>query len=441
MWKHRSMSATALGPALAGWLVLGASPATAQEGPQTVTLGEAIEIALEQNPTVQQAENSARLGTLGVRQQQRELLPDLRLSTVGATPYASGIERDASVSAGLSTSVEISNIYSTFAGIEQAQIDEQGGVQDLSRARQSVTYNVNSDFLTVLEAQEQVLVQQENLRSEQELDSQIQAFVDAGRRPISDLYQQQALTAGAELAVVQAERGLLVARMNLIQTLQLDPFGEYEFAAPEDMPVTMRAADLDPEELSARAFAQRPDLAAAELSVNSAQQGVRIADSSRWPTLSLTVGYGADFISTNQVGFFDQLDQQRGGILQLGVSVPLLDSTTGITRERARLDVENAQIGLENTQQTVATEVQTAYLDLALAEQQLDVAELQLRSAELALETAQRRYDVGAGTLVELTQARASQVGAASALVNARYGLVLQNRLLQYHLGELQPGT
>jgi len=415
--------------------------AAAQRAPRVITLEEAIQIALEQNPNVRQAENSARLGTLAVRQQQRELLPELRVTTAAATPYASSLPDDPAVSAGLSASVQVPNVYSTLASLEQARLEETGGNEDLRRTRQTVMFEVISRYLAVLEAQEQVTVQEENLVSEREQDAQIQAFVDAGRRPISDLYQQQASTAAAELGVVQAERGLLVARMNLIRTLQLDPFGEYEFVAPDGLEVDFSAETLDVAALSERAFAQRPDLAAAELQLGSAEQGVRIANATRWPTLSLSLGYGADFTSTNSVGFFDQLDQRRGGILQLGVNVPLLDPTSGITRERARIQVENARIGLENTRQEVATEIQTAYLDLALAEQQLQVAELQVRAAELALQTAQQRYDVGAGTLVELTQARASLVRASSDLVNARYGLLLQSRLIEYYLGELDPAA
>ncbi|MEX2569951.1 MAG: TolC family protein [Gemmatimonadota bacterium] len=419
--------------ACALWLT---APAAAQEAPQVITLDQAIGIALEYNPTVQQAENSARMGTLSVLQQKRELLPDLRLTTSTAAPYGSGVN-DPSLNAGLSTDIQVPNVYSTIASLDQARLNESGGEYSLERARQTVTFDVMQSYISLIEAEEQVRVQQENLLSVERQEAQIQAFVDAGARPISDLYQQQASTAGARLAVVQAERTLLVARMNLIRLLQLDPFGEYAFVAPETGEVAASFAELDLEALSRQAYAQRPDLTAAELQLNSAEQGVRIANASRWPTLSLSLGYGATFNSRDEFGFVDQLDRGHGGSLQIGVSVPLLDSTTGITRERARIQVENAWIGLQNTRQVVAIEVRTAYLDLELAEQQLEVAELQMRAAELALETAEQRYDVGAGTLLELTQAQVSQVRAATDLVNARYGMLLQQRRMEYYLGSL----
>ena len=46
---------------------------------------------------------------------------------------------------------------------------------------------------------------------------------------------------------------------------------------------------------------------------------------------------------------------------------------------------------------------------------------------------------MGAATLLEVTQARATQVQAASALVSARYNLVLQRTLIAYYVGDLDP--
>ena len=77
--------------------------------------------------------------------------------------------------------------------------------------------------------------------------------------------------------------------------------------------------------------------------------------------------------------------------------------------------------------------------DNLAAIQQLEAAEAQLRAATLALEAAQQRYTVGAATLVEVTQARAAQTQAASALVSARYGLLFQRTAIGYFVGDLNP--
>jgi outer membrane protein len=55
--------------------------------------------------------------------------------------------------------------------------------------------------------------------------------------------------------------------------------------------------------------------------------------------------------------------------------------------------------------------------------------------------TTQQRYQVGAATLVEVTQARATQVQAQSAYITARNNLVFQQSLMSYYTGELNPAN
>jgi outer membrane protein len=87
----------------------------------------------------------------------------------------------------------------------------------------------------------------------------------------------------------------------------------------------------------------------------------------------------------------------------------------------------------------VALQVRRAHLDFQSAQAQLAVAEAQVRAAEQALIASQDRYTAGASTLVELTQARATQVQAASSMVTARYNLQFQRTLIDYYTGDLDP--
>ena len=110
-----------------------------------------------------------------------------------------------------------------------------------------------------------------------------------------------------------------------------------------------------------------------------------------------------------------------------------------ISTQRAEINEDNARLDLKDRQQQIGLEVRRAYLDYQAAKQQLDAAEVQLRAAQLALQTSQQRYNVGAATLLEVTQARATQLQAASALVTARYGLLFQRTLIGYYTGDFNP--
>jgi outer membrane protein len=53
----------------------------------------------------------------------------------------------------------------------------------------------------------------------------------------------------------------------------------------------------------------------------------------------------------------------------------------------------------------------------------------------------QQRYNVGAATLLEVSQARAQRVNAQSALADAEYNLVVNQAAMAYFTGELNPAT
>ena len=281
---------------------------------------------------------------------------------------------------------------------------------------------------------------QSDLTAAEALEAQIQKLVDAGARAISDLYQQQATTAAARSTLVSAQRDVELAKVALIQTLQLDPAATYDFVAPT-ISTTAATQHYSLDTLMQKAFANRADLSAEASRVQAASDAVKAANASRMPTVSLSVGYNTAFNSATDLSLASQLDQRRGGAVSIGVSVPLFDKgAASIATQQAELAQDNAQLSLENQKQSIALDVRRAYLDYETAVQQLATAQAQQKAADLAVSTTQQRYQLGSSTLVELTQARAQQLAAASAVVSSRYALVFQNALMSYYTGELEPG-
>jgi len=428
----------------------GAQAPTQPNAPsQTITFDDAIRIALRQNTTLLQANNSAALSSATVRQQRLSFLPDLRFTTNTGQNYGRTFSEEEgritdqttqSMNAGVSSSVTLFNGLTNVASLRSAQLSEDAGERNVTRAEQTVAFTVASNFLALVQQQEQLRVQRENLAAQEAQEKQIKAFVDAGSRPISDLYQQQAAVASARSQVVNAERAFELAKVDLIQTLQLDPRGSYAFAPPALDTTSKANATFSLDSLLTRALGRRSDLFAQQSLVSAASQNVKAAKGSRWPSLSLSAGYNSAFSSATSIGFTDQLNQRRGGSIAIGMSIPLFDrGTTDLAAQRAEIAEDNARLELKDRQQQVGLEVRRAYLDYQAATQQLDAAEAQLRAAALALQASQQRYNVGAATLLEVTQARATQLQAASALVTARYGLLFQRTLIGYYVGDLDP--
>jgi outer membrane protein len=424
----------------------GAAGDTASAG-TPITFEDAVQIALKKNITLAQAQNAVASDAASVRGAKMSFLPNLQLSTSGAQTYGRNFSETTgnvlnhntqSLNAGISSSITLFNGMQNVATLHAAEKNKDASTLDLTRAKQTTVFTVASNYLSIITAQEQLKVQQQNLASLQAQEDQIRKMVDAGARAISDLYSQQASTAAARLAVVNAQHDLELGKVDLVQTLNLDPKVTYDFIAPAINDSAAVKYDLD--SLTARAYAQRSDLAAENARVDASAQGVKAANAGWWPTVSLSAGYNSAYSTATGLAFLNQLDQARGGSISIGVSIPIFDrGQTSVAAQKAKVQESDAKLALDAQKQEVAVEVKRAYLNFQSAGEQLAAAQSQLTASDLAVKTSQQRYQAGAGTLVELTQARAAQVQAASAVVSARYGLVFQQALMSYYTGELDP--
>ena len=429
--------------------------AQAQEA-QTITFNDAVRIALEQNYALERSANNVELQSINVSRQRAAFLPSLNLSSTGRQSYGRTFSQEdldfvnettESFSISTGTNVNLFNGFGDVASLQQARLQRDASDLNYERQRQSVVFTVMTNYLDLIDRGEQVRIQEENLEAQRQLLTQIEEFVRVGTRPMSDLFQQQAAVANTELQLLQAERMVQLAEVSLIQTLQLDPFGQYRFAVPEAEDDLLVPVEYSIEQMLNSAFENRYDLQAQRYSIEAAEEGIQVARSSYWPSIGFSAGYGTgwnsrfiDRATGEQITFFDQFDQQRGGSISLSLSFPIFDRfTTRNSVQQSRVQYENARLDLDNLQQDIALQVRQAYLDYLTDEKRLDVTEAQLRAAEQALEAEQERYNVGASTLVELTQARANYVEAQSARANAKYSFLFRKRLIEYYVGQLNP--
>ncbi len=434
---------------------------------RTITLDEALRIGLEQNLALQRQENGVRQQRATLSAQRNNFLPTFGVNAGTSQSYGRSVEEtrlvnqtSESFNVGVGANVNVFNGFADVARVEQARAALEASRLLRDRSEQTVVFNVATGFLTVLANREQVRVLEQTLAEQRAQLARIETLIGAGSRPESERYQQQALVAQAELNVLNAQRDAEVAEAQLIQILQLDPFGQYRFVIP-DLPaldnadVQVEAYDIAT--LLRQALQDRPDLAAQRASIRAAEEGIRVARSTRLPRVGFSANYGTAWSSAfqapqfdangNVVGvrttpLFDQFDQRRGGSVSFSISLPIFDAfSTRSNTQRARLQVENEELGLADLRQNVATQVRQAYLDYLSFEKQVEVTAVQVESARRALDAAQQRYDAGAGTLLEVTQAQTSLTQAQSSQLRAQYSFFFQEKLIEYYLGVLDPAS
>ena len=446
--RRRSGAVALLCAALLG----SAMPVAAQRAaaPQRITYAEALALALRQNITLQQAQNAVASSEATVRQLRMVFLPTLNANV--NTSQNVGLvfnqiegrlvdQQVQAMNAGISSNYVLFNGRQNSNNVRQARYTAAATGSDLARARQTVAFTVASNFLSLITLQEQLAVQEANLKAQRALAEQVTTLVTAGKRSIADQYSQNAIVASAQVALVAARRSVDLAKVDLVQTLRLDPGADYEFVTPA-VDSAGTAPTIALADLLARALQSRPELRAGAARIDAANAAIRSAGGTRWPVLSLNLGLNTAYTSLTPTSFSTQLGNRRNGSLGLGFSVPIFDrGSASIATQQANIQLENVRLADERQRQTVTLEVRRAVLDYESAREQLNAARAQSESADLAASAVAERYRVGAATLVELTVAQAAQVAAANALVTARYNLVFQRSLLSYYTGELEPAT
>jgi len=432
-------------------LLLSFLPIAAQaQEVREVTFNEAVQIALDRNVTILRAQNNLELQELTVQSEKMDFLPNVNLNSGGNRNFGFQFDQTSGKLVNQSTdgfSLSASSSVSLFAGFANvaslagARATLESQEYSYERTRQTVVFNVVSNYLNVILGEETVRIRQEDVESQRQLFEQIEEFVRVGTRAISDLYNQQATLANAELQLLNAESSYQVNKTRLIQVLHLDPLVDYKFISPDAEAVSLNVRNYSPKDLVLSAFERRADLRAQELSIDAAEQTIRSAKSGRLPSLNLSTSAGSSYSSARASSFGTQMEDNRSERLSLSLSIPLFNRfNTKRNIEASKVQYANARLDLENLQQNVAIEVRQAYLDYQTAVKRLEVTAKSLKASDQALQVEQERYNVGASTLVELTQARSRFVDSASQRAQAVFQFHFQHRVIEYYLGTLDPG-
>jgi outer membrane protein len=299
-------------------------------------------------------------------------------------------------------------------------------------------FQVVSSYLNILRNDQLVKVTEENLRRDQRQLERIVESNRVGALSLADVYRQQSQTAIDELSVINARNTYDKSKADLLALVGLDVYEEYSFVDPSIMGETdtlkMRATAQqyrDITSLTQRALQARPDYIGATENLNAAESQVTSARSSYMPSISASAGYTR---YGDELKFSFRNSNLNWG---LGLQWNLFDGfRTNENVQQAVATKRNAEITLSQAQKNIGVDVKKALLDLEAARKSLEVSQKGLVSAEEDRKIAEERYNLGAGTLLDLLVANANLVSAQANKVNATYGYVTARYNIEYVLGE-----
>lgn len=451
-----------------------------------ITYDGALKMALLQNTNVKRAENEADLQGAIVAREYMDFLPSVEISNRGTRTFGRSFSQEEGAilsetsdfyALEANANMDLFHGFEGISSLMRAKKERDASRLMAQRAKQDALFEVVDRFAALLQNQELLRGRQEELKAQENLLRQVEGLVKVGRRPTSDLYQQQASRAEAEVSWLGAKRDVALAEMALIRLLRLSPQKAYEFDAASFPQVAETTDSLSFQNLLEAAFQNRLDMQAETRRVDARKHDLRIARSGYWPRLALRYSYGSDWSSTArqpipgtgsparsititpddgsapatfqvpgssvapdnfQPDFSDQLKDRRGGSIQLALDIPIFDRfETRTDVKAAQVDLADAQYAMQDLQNDIALDVRRAIYEYQTAFAQWEAAKNRLKAAGLARDAAQRRYELGAATFVELAQSISTYVGARGAEVRARYATVRARELIRYQTGRL----
>lgn len=415
---------------------------------RTITIEDAIEIALENNYQLKQAENNLTLSKVQERSAYADFLPNLsgnasRGRNIGRqfdnTTGDFGDFTINSFSTGLSSSVTIFSGFNNINSLRASKHETLSRDEQLKRVRENIIFNTASRYLQYLLSQQLLDIAEETLETSNRQLEQVRAQVEVGSRPTVDLLNQESIVANNELQVVTRQNNLDFSRLQLVRTLQIDPLASYNFVIPDINEQSALARDYNLQDMVSMALDNRSDLKSELQSIEVAYYNLKSTRANYYPTLSLSSSIRTSYNDRNPSSYTDQLtDQNVSRNIGFSLNIPIFNRLNTRTAVQAQeISYKNAKLSLENTRLNVIQEVNQAYNDYTALIKELESTEKALIAAERAYETEQQRYEVGATTLIELSQANNAFVEAQSNKIQTLYNFIFQEKLLDYYLGQL----
>lgn len=413
------------------------TPAPADTNPPTLSLAQAQQMAIKNNPRVTVGKLAALAQHEITRETQSAELPT-------ATINATGVEAEEAsrLSAGSLTASRLLQhvggggnfsqlIYDfghTHNLVLSRKLAEKASNASALATTEEIVLATDQAFYDALTAQAELNVARQTVDSRQTTQTQVNQMTQNKLKSTLDLSFADVDLSQAKLLQLDAQNNTDAAMAVLDAVLGLDHTVQYalveDTAAPAPPPPS-----ADP--LIQTALQQRPDLQSMTYDTESAQKFARAQWDQLLPTLSAagTAGivpvHPGSYYITNWWGAI-------GG----NISVPVFNGFlyTSEAREakyRAQAASENAR----DLRDRIVRDVRTSWLQANNSWQRMAVTAQLVQQANLAFNLASTRYKLGLSSIVELSQAQLQQTTAQIEDTSARYQYRLALSTLNYETG------
>jgi len=476
-----------------GFSLTGMAGAMAQQqgsGSDNVwSLEEAVNYAKTSNLQVLQTLTNNNLNQVNLKQLKFQRLPSINAG--GSYNYNTGSYQDPVTFSlinqesqtgnyQLSASVPLFMGFQQLNLIKQSELELQASQQDVLSAQNDITIQIITSYLNILFADELIKINELTRNLTQEQLNRTRILFNAGSVAENSVLDLESQLAADELELINATNQRDIARLSLMQLLNLPNTQEFQIVVPQIPEPDQDPVLINGEQVFDVAAQTLPAIKAVDLRVLSAARALEAARGDYYPRLSLNAAMSTRYSSTSQfltgrqtideglqrkaLGFSDAagtkevviyvpsaydapvygnypfLDQLQDNIYkQIGLSLQIpifngLQARTGV--QRAKLQQQNAKINADIARNNLRQTIEQAYVDAVAAQRRYVAAKEQLRAAEKNYGNAQLRLNSGVINTVDFNIVANTFRTAQSNLVQAKYEYTFKLKVLDFYQGK-----
>ncbi len=419
----------------------------AQESQGPLSLEDSIMIALERDLTL----HSALVGVEASKFRQKQAMTNFLPQWTGQYIYTrynhptmigSTVVTD-STGVILNTSKDILN-FNTFVtqplftgGLNLANYRlEKLGV-DISKTnveivKRDIILQVRAGYFNILKALKLRNVAEQNVKLFEAQLEVAKAFFEVGIVAKNDVLQAEVRMAQARQDLVKAENGVAVAKVSFNTLLRRDintPFEVVDILEYKAFPLPF-AESLE------EAMQQRPEIKTAEFAIKQAQESVRIARSSFFPTVTLSGNY---YRLSDEIGLGGDYPSDRWTIQTLATFTFGDWGKTAYKVGESKVKVTQAEDSKKQLIDGITFEVKQDYLNMLQAEKNIGVAQKAIEQAEENLRMNEERYKYQVATATDVLDAVTLLTQARTNYYNALSDFNIAKAQLERAMGRMYP--
>ena len=325
--------------------------------------------------------------------------------------------------------------------------------EDLRSAEKDLRIQVAAAYLQVLYNKGEEKIAQERLQVSRLLLTRARSLFDKGKRPESDVAEASAMVSRDEALLTAAEGNITLSKLDLKQLLNMPDSIEFDLCEPTD---SVDVIQIHPDDYYTQTSSRHPAVQSAQYGILQAEQGVKLARSGYYPSLSLFGELSTYWVNLNteasrsgqvplltpwrKIGTLNynlssEIDWKWKnflfGVVGLQLSIPIFNAFETKARIRnAKINLDDARIARDDALQRIQKDLSQAWQGAVTAHKRYQAESKAREASALAYSYVLKRYDAGRATLFDLSQSRQQWFTASENALRMKYEYLIRKKIL-----------